>query len=128
METPIAIAIIAAVASVLGAVLAGRSARQARRSAEVINSRNHQIAMLDRDAEELRAAYMMTVERVGTPAGRTHYLGAVVAACELLMACRAADDTLRQSAEALGDAVNANTADKLGEVMRELREAYSGCQ
>lgn len=61
----VVVAVIAAVASIVAAVLASSSSRKATGGARDIADRNHQVARLDRDAEQLRADFAAFVVATG---------------------------------------------------------------
>jgi hypothetical protein len=128
METTLVVAIIAALASGVGAVLASRSAHRARQGADRINSVNHQIAVIDRHAEELRNAYAAVVDsltRLDKTAAST--MGPI-AALELLIACRGADSEIEEHSETLQGHFAQKNVDGMGKALTSLRGAYSACQ
>jgi len=78
-------AALAAAVSVLAAVLAFVSARRAAREAHSITTLNHQVAALDRQADQLREDYRGLMKAVGEIRGASD-VGPIMAAGELLRA------------------------------------------
>lgn len=141
METALLVAIIAAAASLISALVSWRSAKSSSVSAHRALSVNHQVAAIDRDADELRNAFQLVAERLGTygdgPASMT-FTGGVVGALESLIACRAADAEIEKTAlglqnqvlasyRALRKGLGAGTVP--GDTsLKDVRTAYKGCQ
>ncbi|MBF4634752.1 hypothetical protein ITJ38_10100 [Agreia pratensis] len=132
MTAPLVVAIVAAVASLLAAGFAFRSARDARASANRINSRNHRVAALDRDASELREAFKEVLEATTTPqSGHTWWAIKVISATEILPSCRASTDELEEASLGLQAVVRKEKSDEPGELavaITVLRGAYKAAQ
>ena len=127
MDTPVVIAIIAAGASLAGAGMAFYGAHRARESANQTNTLNHQIAVIDRDVDELRSAYRGFMESIGS-AGSAKGGAALLGTLELLMASRAASQAIERHAAAIGQAMAARKSDGLDAEIKALRVAYTECQ
>lgn len=123
METALIVAIIVAVASLISAFVAWRNARHASDSAHRALSVNHQVAVIDRDADELRTAFQNVAEKLGELGlglKSSAYIGGVLGALESLMACRAADEEMEKTAVRLQNQIAARGSGKgvTGEVER----------
>lgn len=132
MTAALVVAIVAAVASLLGAGFAYRSARDARASANRINSRNHRVAALDRDASELREAFRGVLEATTTPQdGHTWWAVKVISATEILPSCRASTGELEEASLGLQAVARKKKSDEPGELavaITVLRGAYKSAQ
>lgn len=129
----IVVAVIAALASITGARFARSSAKHAQESARLVNGVNQRVAALDRDADELRAAYKEAVNAVANfqsaelaiPAG---------ASLEVLAACKGASFELQEVAlrlqEEIGNVMGeySSSREGFGEDMRALRLGYRSSQ
>ncbi|MFJ6155759.1 hypothetical protein ACIQF8_20245 [Pseudarthrobacter sp. NPDC092184] len=129
METALVVAIIAAAASVVSAAVAALSARSSRLSANHALSVNHHVASVDRDAEELREAFKLVMDRFSTyDVASVADLKAMMGALEGLMGCRGASKEL----EGCGHEFQMNLAGRkfgANEVgIKQLRKAYTACQ
>ena len=123
------VGIIAAVASIFGAVVSAASARGARRSADAINSKNHQLAAIDRDAAELRETFSTFVKSLIDPGLQEPYRsGAALANGELLIASRAANSAMESYTNALTTAMVRKDVSTVGEDISSLTAAYAECQ
>lgn len=142
VETALVVAIIAAAASLVSAFVSWRSAKSSSLSARQALSVNHQVAAIDRDADELRTAFQLVAEKMSVygegPASMT-WVGGVIGALESLIACRAADVKVEERALALQNQIIANyklrgkirteASEPVGNAsLKDVRAAYKGCQ
>lgn len=129
MWIPVVVAIIAAVASVIASVKARAQAKAAQSSAEMLDSRSHRIARIDREVEELREAYKAYALSMGEMRSPKDG-GRVMAALEVLAACQAATPSLSEAAMEQGKQIAYSVAMlQVGNIsMDKVREAYMEIQ
>ena len=122
MDSAIVIAFLGAAASLGAAFWAYRSAKGARDSADEIYSKNHQISVIDRDADELQAAYVALVEALADT-------GAAEGEFEVLMGCRRSDNGIEQAALSYREALHDGSGEGYKDHWRkELRFHYARIQ
>lgn len=129
MPTALWVAILAAVVSTIAAVIAAMESRRARAAAETINSRNHQIAVIDRDADELRSGFASFVSAFASKEPlRPEWGISVLVAGELAMACRGADSEYRARVTALttlaAGGIETMALQSIDARFDELRQSY----
>jgi len=100
----VVVAVIAAVASIVAAVLASSSSRKATGGAREIADRNHQVARLDREAEQLRADFAAFVVATGQ-AHDAQGQSRLIAADLVLGANPRCGDALRHAADGYARAI-----------------------
>lgn len=131
METwiPVVVALIAAVASIFAASRSRSQATKAQKSAEMLDSRAHKIARIDREVEELREAYKAYALSMGEMHSPKDG-GRVMAALEVLAACQATSVELiratRNQGKEIAYSIASGQAGKLS--MDEVRLAYMEIQ
>jgi hypothetical protein len=104
-------AALAAVVSILAAVMAFVSARRAAREARSITTLNHKVAALDRQAEQMRHDYRDLIKTVGGNTGSILVrFGSVLAAGEVLRAHPQANEPLCAAIEQLTKAYAATVS------------------
>lgn len=120
-------AVLAAVVSILGAVTAAHSARQARQEARSVTTLNHNVAALDRQAEQLREDYRALVKAIGEIKGASD-IGAIMAAGELLRSHPQASFPLTVAIgkliEKLGAAFESGQMEKVDDVIASIRDGF----
>lgn len=131
METwiPVVVAVIAAIASVFASLRAREQASAARASAEMLDSRAHRIARIDREVEELREAYKEYALAMGAMKQPSDG-GRVMAALEVLASCQAVDLLLSTAALKQSDVVARSiaTGSPAGIEMESVRAQYMRVQ
>ncbi|WP_154793411.1 hypothetical protein [Occultella kanbiaonis] len=106
MQTALAIAVIAAFASVAAAVLSYRSSKSATEGAHRIASLNHRITALDAESAQFREDFRGFHAAMGSVKGLTD-VGALLAATEILQANPRSSDALIQVTDTLRGATQA---------------------
>jgi outer membrane murein-binding lipoprotein Lpp len=116
-------AALAAIVSILAAVMAFVSARRAAREARNITTLNHKVAALDREADQMRDDYRDLFKEIGgNPGAATMIgLGLILAAGEVLRSHPQANERLRAGIMELSNAWATNVTSKNGTA------APSGC-
>lgn len=105
----IAVALIAAGASIVGAVVAYRAASRAAGSSEKIASEGHGVAAIDRQADQLATAFDKFIESFADARDTSKQLQ-VCARIDQLAACTASTRELERACDQLIDAILVQTA------------------
>ncbi|MGP9031498.1 hypothetical protein ACT17S_00285 [Glutamicibacter mysorens] len=126
---PIAVAIIAAMVSLIAALASYKQATNARKSAEKLDSRAHRIARIDTQVDELREAFKSYADALGQMRVPSDG-GRVMGALEVLSACAGATPKLQQAAldrsHMIAVSVSRNTP--TGVDPKPVRDAYREAQ
>lgn len=139
MEISLIVALIAALASLSGAVMAFIAARHAQQSAQQINNLNLDIARLDKNADELRDAYKALTESMGARSLTSDQGAMIAGAAAALAGCLGASEELRKACENVENDVeivyklSRQFPEKLADSLhttppKALRDAYYECQ
>jgi hypothetical protein len=121
-----------ALAAITAAIIAARQASNARRSAALLDSRSHRIALIDAQASELREAYKNVVRSLNDMADPLKTTG-TAPALEILAACDGASAELVEAADRSRDAIlqtvtMGQVQDNTGFDLGTLRAAYRSSQ